>query len=181
MLTKNASEIGNRAVEMISGVSDREKYGLTGLFAVSLIAAFGAGTFASGSNSPTGAFMEGTGGETSQEQIKERVESLMSQQVQQQRQQLKQVANQSENLTMEDLSINSQVESVSRSQFNSLYEVNVSTTGEVPQQLGDGTRSIDQIQTFYISNDGRYLFQEPTDLEQPQQTQQRPQAPTGEQ
>ncbi|MFB6116176.1 MAG: hypothetical protein ABEK10_01575 [Candidatus Nanosalina sp.] len=78
---------------------------------------------------------------------------------------------------MEDLSIDSQVESVSQSQFGSLYKVTVSTTGEVPRRLGSGTRSIDETRTLYISSDGRYLFQEPTDLQQPQQQQRRP--PTG--
>lgn len=161
---------------MLDTLSDKEKYGLVGVFAVSLVAAFGAGATASG-GSPTGAFTDGGADDASTAQIQQTVESLMSQQVQQQRRQLQQVANQSENLTMDDLSINSEVESVSKSQFDSLYKVNVSTTGEVPRRLGSGTRTLDQTQTLYISSDGRYLFQEPTDLEQPRQQPQQP--PTG--
>jgi hypothetical protein len=163
---------------MLDQLSDKEKYGLVGVFAVSIVAAFGAGAVASGGGSPTGAFMEGTSGDASTAQIRQTVESLMSQQVQQQRQQLQQVANQSQNLTMDDLSIDSEVESVSQSQFGSLYKVDVSTTGEIPKRMGSGTRSLDQSQTLYISSDGRYLFQEPTDLEQPQQQTRQPQQPS---
>jgi TolA-binding protein len=155
---------------MLDELSDKERYSLIGLFAVSIVAAFGAGTVASGGNM-TGAFMEGTGGDASTQQIRQTVESLVSQQTAQQRQQLQQAANGSENLTMNDLSINSQVESVSKSKFDSLYKVSVSTTGEVPRRLGSGTRSIDQTRTLYISSNGRYLFQGPTDLQQPQRQQ----------
>lgn len=165
---------------MLDELSDKKKYGLVGVFAVSLVIAFGAGAVASGGGSLTGAFMDGSSGDASTAEIQQTAESLMSQQVQQQRQQLQQVATQSENLTMDDLSINSEVESVSESQFGSLYKVDVSTTGEIPQRTGSGTRSLDQSQTLYISSDGRYLFQEPTDLEQPQQQAQQPtQPPTG--
>lgn len=179
--TRNALENGKNVIEMLDDVSNREKHGIAVIFAVSIITAFSAGALASGSGSPTGDFAGNTG-DVSEAQIQEKVQSLMDQQVQQQEQQLQQVVNQSENLTMDDLSINSEVTDVSRSKFNSLYRVNISMTGDVPNQLGSGTRSLDQTQTLYISSDGRYLFQEPTDLEQPQQqTQQRPQAPTGDQ
>ncbi|MFB6158618.1 MAG: hypothetical protein ABEJ95_03055 [Candidatus Nanohalobium sp.] len=162
---------------MLDELSDKERYGLVGLFAVSIVAAFGAGTVASGGNSVTGASTGNTGGDASTQQIRQTVQSLVSQQTAQQRQQLQQVANRSENLTMKDLSINSQVESVSQSKFDSLYKVSISTTGEVPRRLGSGTRSIDQTRTLYISSDGRYLFQEPTDLQQPQR-QQTPRRPS---
>lgn len=157
---------------MLNELSDKKRYGLAGLFAVSIVAAFGAGTVASGGNI-TGAFMGSPSGDASTQQIRQTVQSLVSQQTAQQRQQLQQAANRSENLTMNDLSINSQVESVSQSQFDSLYKVSVSTTGVVPRRLGSGTRSIDQTRTLYISSDGRYLFQEPTDLQQPQRQQTR--------
>ncbi|MDY6788574.1 MAG: hypothetical protein SVV03_01285, partial [Candidatus Nanohaloarchaea archaeon] len=106
---------------MLDELSDRERYGLAGLFAVSIVAAFGAGTVASGGNM-TGAFMGSPSGDASTQQIRQTVQSLVSQQTAQQRQQLQQVANRSENLTMKDLSINSQVESVSQSKFDSLYK-----------------------------------------------------------
>lgn len=150
---------------MLDELSDRTRYGLAAAFALSIVASFGAGAVLSGSEAPV------PGGESSENEIRQTAESITSQQVQRQRQQLQQVANQSENLSMEDLSIDSSVESVSRSRFDSLYRVNVSMTGEVPNRLGSGTRSLDQVQTLYISEDGRYLFQEPTDLEQ-QRTQQ---------
>lgn len=156
---------------MLDDVSDRDKYRIGAVFALSVIAAFISGALVSGSG-PTDT------GSLSETEIEERVQSLMDQQVQQQEQQLQQSANQSEDLTEEDLSISSEVEDISRSEIGSLYRVDISTTGEVPNQLGNSTRSLDETQTIYISSDGRYLFQEPTDLEQPQQ---QPQSPTGAQ
>lgn len=170
-------------MKMLEDTSDKEKYGLVGIFVVSILMAFGAGALSSSNGSPTGAFAGEA--EMSENQIEERVQTLIDRQAEQQRQQLRAVANQSENLTMDDLSINSEIESVSRSDIGSLYRVDISMTGEVPNQLEGGTQSLDQSQVLYISSDGRYLFQEPTDLEQPQQTQQQsqpqqqPQAPTG--
>lgn len=164
---------------MLENTSDREKYGLAGIFVVSILVAFGAGSLSASNGSPTGTFTGDT--DMSENQIEKRVQSLIDRQVEGQRQQLRAVANQSENLTMDDLSINSEIESVSRSEIGSLYKVNISMTGEVPNQLQGGTQSLDQTQVLYISGDGRYLFQEPTDLEQPQQPQQpqQPRRPTG--
>jgi len=104
--------------------------------------------------------------------VRQSVQQLVDSQIQQQRASLQQAANQSENLTMDDLGIEAEVTSVTRSQFTSLFAVNVSYTGTVPRRLGAGTRNLDQTQTFYVSGDGRYLFQQPTDLEAPQRQQQ---------
>lgn len=92
----------------------------------------------------------------------------MDQQVAQQQQQLVAAANQSENISQEDVSIQSQVDKVEDSAFPSFYRVTVATTGQVPSQTGE-IQSLDQDQVFYISKDGRYLFSQPTDLEAQQQ------------
>lgn len=161
---------------MLEDLSDREKYGLAGALALSLVMAYSAGAIVSG-NGITGAF---TGGETvSEDEVEKTVNSLLSQQMEQQRQSFTQIANQSENISEEDLSIKSEVETVSQSKFDSLYKVEISMTGEVPNQLSGGTQSLDETQVMYISDDGRYMFQEPTDLEQPQQ-QAPQQSPSGQ-
>lgn len=166
---------------MLDDVSDKEKYKVSAVFAFSVIAAFISGAVLSGSPAESDSLSE--------TELEERVQSLMDQRVQQQEHQLQQVANQSEDLTEEDLSISSEVDDISRSEIGSLYRIDISTTGEVPNQLGNGTRSLDETRTICISSDGRYLFQEPTDLEQPQQQTaqqqpqqpQQPQSPTGDQ
>jgi hypothetical protein len=101
--------------------------------------------------------------------VRQSVQPLVDSQLQQQRASLQQAANRSENLTMDDLSIDAEVTAVTGSQFPSLFAVNVTYTGTVPRRLGAGTRTLDQTQTFYVSGDGRYLFQQPTDLEASQQ------------
>jgi hypothetical protein len=105
----------------------------------------------------------------------------MDQQIQQQQQQLALMAQQSENLSEDDLSMEANVEEVIQSEFPSLYRVTVSITGETPSQQNPGeTESVDEEQIMYISKDGRYLFQEPTDLEElaQQQQQEQPEQPT---
>jgi hypothetical protein len=136
---------------------------------------FGAGAVTTGTTADTG---PDTTAEASQTQIRQQVQSLTDQQVQTQRQQLDTAANQSKNLTRDELSINSEIEEITKSQFGSLYKANISLTGEIPNRLGSGTQAIDENQVLYISQDGRYVFQQPTDLQQQrQQTQQQPQQP----
>lgn len=101
--------------------------------------------------------------------VRQSVQPLLDSQLQQQRATLQQQANQSQNLTMDDLSIDAEVTAVTRSQFPTLFAVNVTYTGTVPRRLGAGTRTLDQTQTFYVSGDGQYLFQQPTDLDASQQ------------
>jgi len=158
---------------MLDDLSDRERYGVAGVFAVSIIASFGIGLAVSGGAEPADSQ------DVPKSQIQQQVSTLMDQQVQSQRQQLRTAVNQSENLTMEDVSIDAEVQEITESEIDSLYKVNVSTTGQVPNQLGGGTQSMDQNQVLYISSDGRYLFPEPTDLQEGQT--QQPQQPTGPQ
>lgn len=139
---------------------------------VAVVAAFGAGyAGASMTGTPSGAV---TGDAVSEDQVKQKVQSLMDKQVERQRQQIKMMAAQSENLSADDLSMDATVTDVSASDFDGLYKVTVSMTGQVPGRQG-GLQQLDKEQTMYISEDGRYLFAEPTDLEKQQQTQARPQ------
>lgn len=146
---------------MLDGVEGADRYRL--IVAALLIGAigFGAGTVASGGSSG-GATV---GASVSSETVKQEVQSFMDQQIAQQQQQLSLIASQRPNLTEDDLSIDASVTSVSSSDFGSLRKVAVTISGTVPAQTG-GTRSIEQQQTFYISQDGRYLFRQPRDLEQ---------------
>jgi len=161
---------------MMDKLSDKEKYGVAGVFVVAIMLSFGAGAVTS-----TGTTSADTGADTnelSQTQIRQQVQTLTDQQVQTQRQQLDAASNRSENLTRDDLSINSEIEEITEEEFGSisLYKANISVTGEIPNQLGSGTQEINENQVLYLSKDGRYLFQEPTDLQQqPQQPQPAPQ------
>lgn len=162
---------------MFDGLNQKEQYGLVGAAVLLAAIGFGAGTMTSGGAAPTGN-VAATGGDT--DQIQQSVQSFMDQQLQRQQQQLEMVANRSENLTMDDLSMDATVTNVEQSKFGGLYKVTVSISGTVPQRLGSGTRNVNQEQTLYMDSSGRYLFQEPTDLEQPRQPTRR-QPPTSPQ
>lgn len=149
---------------MFEDLEQKEKYTIAGAIFLVLVAGFGAGYTTSGGSTSSGDAV-------STEQIRNQVQGLVDQQIAAQRQQLRQVVNQSANLTMEDVSISGTVGTVERSQFGSLYKATVTFSGTVPRRVGSGTRSTSQEQTFYISSDGRYLFQPPTDLQQAQQGQ----------
>jgi pyruvate kinase len=159
---------------MFEGLERKEQYALVGAAALLAAVSFGAGTTIS--STPTGAVTATS--PASQDQIRQQMQSFMDQQVQRQQQQLRTAANRSANLTMDDLGINAQVTSVEQSRFAGLFKVNVSVSGTTPQRLGSGTRDVNQQQVFFVSKDGRFLFQQPRDLEQPRRTLQR-QPPTG--
>ncbi|MDY6788389.1 MAG: hypothetical protein SVV03_00330 [Candidatus Nanohaloarchaea archaeon] len=149
---------------MFDKLEQQEIYGLVAVAVILVAAGFGAGTLTK-TGKTTGKSV--TTDTASKNQIRQKVQSLMDRQMQRQRQQLKTVANRSENLSIKDLSIGAEVSSVGPSRFGSLQRVNVTISGTVPRRLGSGTRDVRQTQTFYISSDGRYLFQQPRDLEQP--------------
>ncbi len=160
---------------MFDKLEKRQFYGLIAGFVVVAVVAFGAGAALGGNliGSPQSDLDGSSGATASEEEISQKVQSMMDQQIQQQKQQLALLAQQSENISEGDLSIEASVQDVSSSQFSSLYKVTVVVTGTVPSQTGE-LQSLDEEQEMYISKDGRYLFQQPTDLEQPQQQQ-----PTG--
>lgn len=146
---------------VLDDLSQRDRRGVAAAFiavaAVSIIVGYaGAG------------LMDSSGGSASEAEIETLAQSLMDQQMAQQEQQLAAVANQSENISQSDISVSANVDDVSLSDIGSLYRVSISITGEVPSQTG-GVESVDQEQTLYISSDGRYVFQAPTDLEAQQQ------------
>lgn len=169
---------------VLDSLSQKERQGLAAAFAVAITASLAVGYVGAGAtmSSPTGDF---SGESVSEDEIRSTAQSIMDQQVQQQQQQLAMMAQQSKNLSEDDLSTEANVEEVSQSDFPSLYRVTVSITGETPSQQNPGeTQSIDQEQVLYISKDGRYLFQEPTDLQelaQQQPTQPDSEQPSGEQ
>lgn len=160
---------------MFDQVDNRQLLGAVAVFGLAIGAAFGAGYLVNGGS---GAVVADGSADT----VRDAAQSVLDQQVQQQQQQLQTLANQTENVTEDDLSYDAEVTDVSQSEFGSLYAVTVQITGTVPAQQGmlGGSSSqlqeIDQEMTLYMSPDGRYLFQEPQDLEQPAQ-QQQPQPP----
>lgn len=133
-------------------------------FGLAVVVSLAVGFLAGGVlNSPTGAFV---GEAVSDEEIESTVNQIIDQQMQQQEQQLAMAAQQSEELSEDDLSMNTEIVSIEQSQFGSLIAVTVSNTGEVPSRTNpEETETVDEEQVFYISEDGRYLFQEPMDLE----------------
>lgn len=152
---------------MLDALDRRTRLGIGAAFAVAVLVSFAAGAVAPVGDTPSGAVAADTDGASTAE-IRDTVQSFMDQQLQRQRQQLQLMASQSPNISAEDLSMDATVSSVEQSQFGSLYRVTVSVTGQVPARTG-GLQQIDQDQTLYLSADGRYLFREPTDLEQQRQ------------
>lgn len=146
---------------MFDKLEKRQFYGLIAGFVVVAIVAFIAGATVGGGTLGT----SGAGATASEEEISQKVQTMMDQQIQQQKQQLSLLAQQSENISAEDLSIEASVKDVSSSNFSSLYKVTVVIEGTVPSRTGE-LQPIDQEQIMFISKDGRYLFQQPTDLEQ---------------
>lgn len=156
---------------VLDSLTGKEQQGLAAAFAIAVTASLAAGFIGGNTlSSPTGAF---TGDTVPQSEIRSTAQTIADQQVQSQSQRLTMVAQQSDNYTEEDLSISSEVKEISESKFPSLYKVTLSLSGETPTRQANGdTRSIDQEQEIYISKDGRYMFSQPTDLEQLQQRQQ---------
>lgn len=145
---------------MFEELEEKQKYGLIAGIIVVGIVGFVSGFALKGFGiaQPNGT------SKLSQSEIKGEIQPLLDAQMQKQRQQFSLIANQSKNISEEDLSIKAEVTDVSESKFASLYKVTVLTTGTVPSQLG-GLQDISQNQTMYISRDGKYLFGEPTNLD----------------
>lgn len=165
---------------VLDSLSQKERRTLTAAFTVVVLASLTVGyAGATTITNPTGSF---SGNSASEDEIRSAVQEIMNQQIQQQQQQLALVAQRSENISEEDLSIDAEITDISQSEFSGLYRVTVSITGDAPSQQNPGeTEAIDDEQVLFISQDGRYLFRQPTDLEaepeqpeQPQQPQQQP-------
>lgn len=149
---------------VLDDLTQREKHiGAVSTLAVlvALLVGFGAGTLGPGEINSQG----------SEEEVREVAESIIEQQEASQEQRFSMIANQSENISEEDLSFNAEIDDISESDFGSLYKVDISIAGDTVSRLGQ-VQSIDEEQSVYISGDGRYLFQQPTDLEAHQTQQQ---------
>ena len=159
---------------VLDDVSHKERQGLL-LAGIALVLVSLATGFVGGSsmNSATGDFAEG---ETSKADIEDVANSIVEQQESTQEQTIEIMANQSENISESDLSFNGEVSEVTQSDFPSLYEVTISLTGSTVSRSGE-LEELDEEQQLYISSDGRYVFQPPTDLEAQQSQQTQPQQP----
>ncbi len=157
---------------MLERVERSQLNWIIGGLAILVVVAFVAGSFFGGGladefrndESPTGGDIE-IGEEVSEDEIKQNAQSFMDLQLAQTRRQLEMIVDQSENISEDDVYIDASIDDVSSSEFGSLYNVTVSITGTMPSQTG-GLEDIDQEQSLFISEDGRYVFQEPIDLEQ---------------
>lgn len=154
---------------VLDDISSRDQYGLVVAFAVAIVASGTVGYLAAGANSPTGTF---AGDSVSTDEVRNSVQSILDQQVARQEQQLALVANQSENISQDDVSIQVELGEITDSEYPSFYRIEITTTGNVPSQTG-GLQSINEEAVYYITKDGRYLFSQPTDLTS-QQSQQTP-------
>lgn len=110
------------------------------------------------------------GDEVSVDRIEKNVEEFMDVQLQQQEQSLLMMAEQSENISENDVYMVSSVDEVSSSEFGSLHKVKIIIEGRFPEQDNRGQltgelESFEQEQDLFVSQDGRYVFQQPTDLE----------------
>ncbi len=164
----------------LDSLSRRERQGAAATLVIAVTASLAVGYMGAGMTSPTGAFA----GETaSTDEISSTVQEIMDSQLQQQEQRLSMMAQRSENVSEEDLYMEADVEEVTQSDFPSLYKATVSVEGQTMSRTGE-TQPVDEEQVMYISKDGRYLFQQPTDLEQMQQQPtegQQPQQPSSDQ
>lgn len=151
---------------VLDDASSRDKRFVAGVFVVAIIVSAGVGFLA--------ADIPDSGSQASSSELSETVETVMDQQLSAQEQQALVMANQSDDVSAEDISLDAEVGDISQADFGSLYRVEVSVTGTMINQMGNGTQAVDQDQVVYISGDGRYLFPEPTDLEQQQQQPQQP-------
>ena len=149
---------------MFENLEKKELYGLIGGFVVVIVISFAAGSLIGGMNgnsSPQDQEIQ----PISTDEAAEEVQSVMDLQLEGQRQQLDMIANQSENITTDDVSIAYSINNVTDSKFESLYKVNAVLEGTVPTQTGE-LQDINQPQELYVSKDGKYLFQSPMSIDQ---------------
>jgi len=108
------------------------------------------------------------GDELTAEEVEGQVKELITAEMEQQQMQIEMMAAEDEEMDADDFHIDGEVTGIADSQFESLYEVTVSITGEMPsmQDMGE-TDTIDEEDLLYISKDGRYIFMPPQDLEDP--------------
>lgn len=159
---------------MLDKLEERQLHGLIAGIVIIAVIAFVAGSFLGGGLTDAfgnGDEGNGVGEEVPESEIEESAQSFMDMQLQQTQQQLLAMAEQNENISEDDVYIESSVDEVSSSEFGSLYKVTFSITGEFPAQdnMGQPTgefEEIDEEQDLFVSQDGRYVFQQPTDLEQ---------------
>ncbi|MFP3950737.1 MAG: hypothetical protein ACLFVP_01115 [Candidatus Bathyarchaeia archaeon] len=158
---------------MLDNLEGHQFHGIIVGFVVVTVVAFFAGSVFGGdiantfrnkdSEAPNGDIEIGDA--ASKEEIKQNVQSFMDLQLEQQRQQLAMIVAQNENISEDDVSIDASVNNVLSSVFGSFYKVTVDITGTVPSQTGE-LRDLENELNLFISQDGRYLFQEPIDLKQ---------------
>ena len=115
-------------------------------------------------------FQDGTtyelGEEISVEEVESKIKELIDQEMAMQQEQMTLMAAESEELDEEDIYIDSEITEVVEKPFESLYQVTISITGEVPSQMDpEETEILDEEDIIYISNDGNFLFMPPQDLE----------------
>lgn len=158
---------------MLDNLEGHQLHGIiVGLVAITVVSFFAgsvfggdlANTFINEDNEAPEGGIE-IGDSISKEEIKQNVQSFMDLQLEQQRQQLAMIAAQNENISEDDVFIDASVNNVTSSAFSAFYQVNVGITGTVPSQTGE-LRDLERELKLFISQDGRYLFQEPIDLEQ---------------
>lgn len=148
---------------VLDSLSDKERHGLAGVFvaaiAVSLAVGFGAASLGDG---------DFTAQELSVEDAETLAQSLMDGDVAQQEAQLSQIAQEDEDISEDDISVNAEVERVSDAEVPSLFRAEINVEGDIPTQDGE-IESFTEEQELYLSKDGRFLFQPPIDLEAQQQ------------
>jgi hypothetical protein len=97
-----------------------------------------------------------------QAELNQSVSRFWNRQLDHREQELNRMANRSENMSADDVSITASVVSMKRSNFSSLYNATVRIHWQVPTQRSGGTESITENYSVYVSCDGQYVFQEPT-------------------
>ena len=146
---------------MFEKMNRNEKAGLLAAFIVVIGVSAAAGFYGAGmTETPTGQI----GSEASGSEIRSDLRTILDQQVARQRQQLMMMAQQNENISAEDLSISAEVGEPTESDIAGLLQVPVEISGKIPSQTGQIEEST-QKATYYVSADGKLLFQQPTEIE----------------
>ena len=146
---------------MFEKMNRNEKAGLVAAFIVVIGVSAAAGFYgAEYYGNPTGMMSS----KVSSSDIRQDVQTILDQQIKSQRQQLMMMAQQNENISAEDIAISADVGMPESSDISGLMEVPITVNGQVPSRTGE-VKNMSQDTRYYVSADGKLLFQKPTEIE----------------
>lgn len=114
-------------------------------------------------NSPTGNMVSNI----SKENVRKDVQKIMDYRMSSQEQRLLQIADRNENMSSEKVSLKAEVGLPEGSRFEGLIKIPINVSGTIPSETEEeGLVRKSQNIYFYVSEDGNYLFQQPTKIDE---------------